>query len=211
MGYAVEFIYLVVALLITLTIHEASHALAAYYLGDPTAKNRGRLSLNPIVHLDPLGTLMFFMTQRIGWGKPVPVDYRNFKNPVRDGAYTALAGPASNFVLAFVVVVFWKYLGSYMPGFLLKEIQYIFHLTVFLGIFNLLPFPPLDGSKVLGLFIPKQFAGYYDKYLEFGAKYFIAVILFDVVILSKFVGFSLFGYLLMFFYEPIVALMYLGT
>ncbi len=206
-----DFIYFIVALLITLSIHEASHALVAYYLGDATAKNKGRLTLNPIAHLDAVGTVMFLLTQRIGWGKPVPIDSRNFKNPVRDSAYTALAGPVSNFILAFIVVLLWKYLGSYIPGFLLTEIQYIFHLSVFLGIFNLLPFPPLDGSKVLGLFIPKQFERYYAKYLENGAKIFIALILFDVIILGMFLNYSVFGSVLMYLYEPIVAVMYLGT
>ena len=101
----IGFLYFLVALLVTLTVHESSHAMVAYYLGDPTAKMKGRMTLNPIPHLDLMGSLVFILTQRIGWGKPVPINPANFKNPVRDSALTALAGPMSNFILAFIVVL----------------------------------------------------------------------------------------------------------
>ena len=166
----VQFLYFIVALLITLTVHEAAHALVAYYLGDPTAKIKGRLTLNPIAHLDVMGSLIFLVTQRIGWGKPVPVNPRNFKHPVRDSALTALAGPLSNFILAFFVALPWKYLGPYMEASLLGEavlitLEMTFHVNIFLGVFNLFPFPPLDGSKILGLVVPKAFHRQYMNHL----------------------------------------------
>jgi len=207
----IGFLFFLVALLVTLTVHEASHALVAYYLGDPTAKMRGRLTLNPIKHLDLVGSLVFILTQRIGWGKPVPVNPANFKNRVRDSALTALAGPMSNFILAFIVVLPWKYLGSYMPEVLLTILQYIFHVSIFLGIFNLFPFPPLDGSKILGLFIPRKWHHKYENYLQNGFKYFVAIIVVDVFILGDLIGFSVFRYIMGFLHDLISAALFLGT
>lgn len=207
----IDFLYFLVALIVTLTVHEASHSMVAYYLGDPTAKLKGRLTLNPIAHLDLFGSLIFLVTQSIGWGKPVPVNPSNFKNPVRDSALTSLAGPLSNFVLAFIIVLPWKYIGEYMPRFLLTELQYIFHVSIFLGIFNLFPFPPLDGSKVLGLFMPKKWYIPYQKYLYNGMKYFVAIILIDVFILNDLIGFSIFHYVMSFLHDKVSTVMLLGT
>lgn len=211
LDYLIQFLYFLVALLITFTVHEASHALVAYYLGDPTAKLRGRLTLNPIKHLDPVGSLIFLVTQRIGWGKPVPVNPANFKHPVRDSALTALAGPFSNFVLAFVVALPWKYLGDYMPDAVLLLLQMIFHTSIFLGLFNLFPFPPLDGSKILGLFMPKRWYRAYENYLENGVKYFVAIILVDVFILGDLLGYSVFGYVIRYLHEKVSMILLLGT
>ncbi len=211
MDAVITFGYFLVALVVTLTVHEASHAMVAYYLGDPTAKMKGRLTLNPIPHLDLFGSLIFLLTQRIGWGKPVPINPGNFKNPVRDSALTALAGPLSNFILAFVVVLPWKYVGDYMPRFLLTEFQYIFHISIFLGIFNLFPFPPLDGSKILGLVIPKRWHREYQNYLFNGMKYFVAIILIDVFILRDFIGFSVFHYVMGYLHDVVSTVMLLGT
>ncbi|MBD3360706.1 site-2 protease family protein [Candidatus Peregrinibacteria bacterium] len=208
---AISFLFFLVALIIVLTVHEASHALAAYYLGDPTAKMKGRLTLNPIPHLDPVGSIVFILTQRIGWGKPVPINPANFKKPLRDSALTALAGPMSNFVLAFIIVLPWKYLGEYMPDILLVEIQYIFHVSIFLGIFNLFPLPPLDGSKILGLVIPKAWYRGYQRYLIHGGKYFVAIILIDVFILGGIFGFSFFHFALSYLHNLISTVLLLGT
>ncbi len=207
----IGFLYFLVALLVTLTVHESSHAMVAYYLGDPTAKMRGRMSLNPIRHLDLMGSLVFILTQRIGWGKPVPINPANFKNPVRDSALTALAGPMSNLILAFAVVLPWKYLGDYMPRFLLTELQYIFHVSIFLGIFNMFPFPPLDGSKILGLIIPKSWYRGYMRYLMGGMKYFVAIILVDVFILKDVIGFSIFHITITYLHDLVSAVLWLGT
>lgn len=211
MADILQFLYFVVALLITLTVHEASHALVAYYLGDPTAKMQGRLTLNPIAHLDPIGSLIFLLTQRIGWGKPVPVNSANFKHPVRDSALTALAGPVSNFILAFVVALPWKYLGQYLPDYVLLIFQMTFHVSIFLGIFNLFPFPPLDGSKIVGLIVPRRWYRQYANYLHDGMKYFVAIILIDVFVLGNFFDFSIFGYVMRYLHDVVSIVLLLGT
>lgn len=206
-----QFLFYLVALLITLTVHEASHALVAYYLGDPTAKLKGRLTLNPIPHLDLMGSLIFLVTQTIGWAKPVPINPNNFKTPVRDSALTALAGPMSNFIFAFIIALPLKYLGAYMPEVLSLFLWMLFHVNVLLGIFNMFPFPPLDGSKILGLIIPRRWYAKYDNYLENGVKYFVAIILIDAFILSDLTGFSIFGSAMQFLYDRVSTVLLLGT
>lgn len=150
----------VAAVLLCLTVHELCHGLAALSLGDPTAKSMDRLSLNPLRHIDWLGLLMMF-TVGFGWAKPVPVDPRYFKDPKRGMALTALAGPASNFMLAFSLILISKgiYLyADYTPVW--NGIYNFLHLTAILsiglGLFNLLPIPPLDGAKVLGGLLPDR-------------------------------------------------------
>lgn len=207
----VVFLYFLIALLVALTVHEASHALVAYYLGDPTAKMKGRLTLNPIRHLDAVGSLVFLLTMRIGWGKPVPVNPSNFRYPVRDSALTALAGPASNFILAFAVVMPIKYVGPYMPTSLLAILWSIFDISIILGVFNLFPLPPLDGSKILGLLVPRRLYHKYAWYLQDGMKYFVAIILVDVFILPFLFGFSVFIYLIGFLHGKVSMLLLLGT
>ncbi|MEK7673542.1 MAG: site-2 protease family protein [Patescibacteria group bacterium] len=214
-GILINFVYYLVALLATLTVHEASHALVAYYLGDPTAKSEGRISLNPIRHLDLVGSMLFLITyfigSGIGWGKPVPVNPRNFKKPVRDSALTALAGPVSNFIFAFVMALVWKYLGEYLPQPVNTLVQYIFHLNIFLGVFNLFPFPPLDGSKILGLIMPRKYYEVYNNYLENGVKYFIAIIMVDVFILTDLLGYSVFGYVVGYLHDWLAMILLLGA
>lgn len=207
----IQFLYFIIALLICLTVHEASHALVAYYLGDPTAKMKGRLTLNPIAHLDLVGTIVFLLTQRIGWGKPVPVNPANFKHPVRDSALTALAGPLSNFILAFLVALPWKYLGDFIWDPILLIFQMTFHVSIFLGIFNLFPFPPLDGSQILGFIIPRRWYRWYARFLREGVKYFIAIILIDVFILRSFIDFSIFGYVMRYLHDVVSVVLLLGT
>ena len=207
----VELLYFISAILISLTIHEASHAMVAYYLGDPTAKLQGRISLNPIRHLDMIGSFVFLITMRIGWGKPVPVDPRNFKYPVRDNGLTALAGPLSNFILAFVIALPLKYLAVYMPFELVKFLRMLFDVNVVLGIFNLFPFPPLDGSKILGLIVPERWHRQYANYLANGMKYFVAIILIDAFILRDLIGFSFMGYVVGEIYYYVSLALLLGT
>lgn len=211
MDSVVQFLYFLVALLATLSVHEAAHAVTAYYLGDPTAKIEGRVTLNPIAHLDMMGSLIFLITQQIGWGKPVPVNPRNFKHPVRDSALTALAGPVSNFLLSFLMALLWKYAGPYLPEQVNLIFQMIFHVSIFLGLFNLFPFPPLDGSKIVGLFVPKRFYGKYDDYLENGVKYFVAIILIDGFILPGLIGFSILGYVIRFLHDRVSLILLMGT
>lgn len=205
----------IVAILITLTVHETAHALTAYYLGDPTARNEGRISLNPVRHLDLYGSLIFLFTlligRPIGWGKPVPVNPRNFRFPVRDNALTALAGPLSNFVMALLLAIPLKYLRDIAPDMLLQFLRVLFDVNVLLGIFNLFPFPPLDGSKIIGLIIPRKWHRQYEHYLEEGMKYSIALILIDVFIVADLFGMSILGFLIGYLYHYVSLALLLGA
>ena len=151
------------AILLCLVVHEVCHGLAAYWLGDPTAKRSNRLSLNPLHHLDIFGLIMM-VTVGFGWAKPVPVDPRYFRNPKKGMAVTALAGPLSNFVLAFLAAFGANALAAAMTihgqTSLLMTCFSLCYLLVLLniglGVFNLIPFPPLDGSKVVAMFLPDR-------------------------------------------------------
>lgn len=157
----IDLLLSVAAILLCLTVHETCHGLAAWALGDPTAKRLHRLSLNPIRHIDPFGALMMLVAG-FGWAKPVPVDPRYFRNPKLGMAVTALAGPVSNLVMAYMALLLRAILlAFYHPGSALLEglvgfCETLAVLNVGLGIFNLIPFPPLDGSKVLGAFLPDR-------------------------------------------------------
>lgn len=156
---------MVVPVLLGLTVHEYAHGLAAWRLGDDTAQREGRLTLNPLAHLDPLGTIMLFFSGLFGWAKPVPFNPANFRNPVRDTTLVALAGPVSNFILAIAVALIFQAALSFnlfrvLPSSVAGNLATIIYLTVLvnisLGVFNLLPLPPLDGFKVLAYFLPPQ-------------------------------------------------------
>ena len=184
------FLLRIVAVLLCITVHEASHGLAAYCLGDPTAKAKHRLSLNPLRHIDPLGALMMLVAG-FGWAKPVPVDMRYFRKPKSGMAITALAGPISNFVLAYAaLLVGYLILGiAVVSGAFTSELVWgildfcrlLASLSIGLGVFNLIPFPPLDGSKVLGAFLPDQF---YYKILryEFAGMFILMALLWTGVL-----------------------------
>ena len=146
------------AVLLCLTVHESCHGLAAYALGDPTARREHRLSLNPLRHIDWFGLLMMFVAG-FGWAKPVPVDMRYFKKPKQGMALTALAGPVSNLLLAIMLLLLGKCVYLCAPYTVAWDYVYYFFmrtaaLSVGLGIFNLIPIPPLDGSKVLAAILP---------------------------------------------------------
>ena len=157
-----------VATLIILTIHEYAHAYAAYRLGDGTAKSLGRLSLNPIKHLDPIGAVCMVLFH-FGWAKPVPINARNFKNPKRDFAITAFAGPAVNLICAFFSLFIYlltvallrdvTFESSFLLSFVNNTLDFIliFHsINLGIGIFNLIPIPPLDGSRLLNIILPPK-------------------------------------------------------
>jgi Zn-dependent protease len=141
----------------SLTLHELAHGLVAYRLGDPTAKLMGRLTLNPIVHLDPLGSLFFVASYWVGgflfgWARPVPVDPRNLRiGPQRGMALVGIAGPITNFLLAILFGAIVAH-GTY-TGTALEVLLYAFYINIVLGVFNLLPVPPLDGSRIVGGFM----------------------------------------------------------
>ena len=183
----------IIAILIALSVHEWAHGFVAWRLGDPTAKYEGRLTLNPIAHLDPLGTIMFVIIG-FGWGKPVPVNPRYFRNMKRDMSLTSLAGPFSNLCLAIVAIVllrlFFSDVLSPSPGSLLPHgggasiTQFVADilkssLFVNLGLmaFNLLPIAPLDGSKILLPFIPVRYEVPYYQFMQYGPYILLVLIL----------------------------------
>lgn len=147
-----DFLLLILPILFALTVHEYAHGWVAYRLGDPTAYHAGRLTFNPLKHLDPIGTILLFIA-RIGWAKPVPVNPAYFKDPSRDMAIVALAGPASNFLSA---LLFGKLLslGSFTNVYLYQTLFYFVYINLILAFFNLIPIAPLDGWRILSYFLP---------------------------------------------------------
>ena len=181
----IEYIYLVPVVLISLSFHEFSHAFIAYKLGDPTAKNMGRLTLNPLRHLDILGTIMMFVA-KIGWAKPVQINPAFFKDRRKGTLYVSAAGPFSNLLLAFIFAFPMLYIDSKYNLIVLgiSDIRIIlfdicfllFIVNINLAIFNLIPVPPLDGSKILsGILPPRQ----YYKILQY--ENYISIIFLVIV------------------------------
>jgi len=165
-----EFIFLIIILLFSIIIHEIAHGAIANYLGDSTAKYEGRLTLNPLKHLDPVGSvllpLMLAIFQSpflIGWAKPVPVNPYNLRNPKKDMAKIAVAGPAINFLIA----IFFSLLIQLftIPENFLTIFSVIIFINILLAVFNLFPIPPLDGSKILFSFLPPSFR-YIENWME---------------------------------------------
>lgn len=173
MDRLVYYLLSALAALIALTVHEYCHGYAAYKLGDDTAKNLGRLTLNPIKHLDPYGAICMVLFH-IGWAKPVPINARNFKNPKRDFAITASAGPAANLVLGFISAFLYLFVFALVKDMTFVSKNFVFHVinnslsflfifhsvNIGLGLFNLLPIPPFDGSRLLNVILPPKL--YFD-------------------------------------------------
>ncbi|MCL2616188.1 MAG: site-2 protease family protein [Defluviitaleaceae bacterium] len=172
-----DIIFALSALIVAFTVHELSHGLMAYALGDNTAKYDGRLTLNPVRHIDPIGFLILLFAG-FGWAKPVMVDTRNFRYPKQDMALTAVAGPLSNFLLAFISVMLLVPLmmgpGGGISGGLATFLSYMMQLNLVLGIFNLIPLPPLDGSKLFGVLLPDSV---YFSFIGFGSRYGMIILL----------------------------------
>lgn len=177
-NFFVDYNFMVVpAALLSIILHEISHGYVAYLLGDPTAKVQGRLSLNPLRHIDPLGLLMLIFF-KMGWAKPVSVDIRYFKKPKRDFALTALAGPVSNFLVAFLSVLILFILAACGAPYSFVTALFV-DMTVIsigLGLFNLIPIPPLDGSKVVGAFLPDKLYYKVLRYERWGMVLLFAIL-----------------------------------
>jgi len=150
------------ALLIAITFHEFAHARMAYYFGDNTAQKQGRMNLNPISHLDPIGTIMILLVG-FGWAKPVPINPYNFNQYRKGLRWVSFAGPMINFFLGFLSLLFFSILVSrgITGGLFLQFVMVLTQLNILLAIFNLIPIPPLDGSKILMSFLPDSYLGYY--------------------------------------------------
>ncbi len=172
-----EWIVRIPVLLFAITIHEYGHGKAALSLGDPTAKEHGRLTLNPLSHLDPLGAICLFLFN-FGWAKPVPVDPRYFKNPRRDIVLMSMSGPIANLSAAFVAGIFVRYFLLPFEVYQ-KVLVYLVLMNVGLGLFNLIPIPPLDGSHILENILPNSISSVYRRFRRYGAFFLIAVVLLD--------------------------------
>ncbi|HIR36294.1 MAG TPA: site-2 protease family protein [Candidatus Faecimorpha stercoravium] len=175
-------IYTAPATLLAISAHEFAHGLVSYWLGDPTPKRDGRLSLNPLHHLDLVGTICMLVF-RFGWAKPVKVNPQYYKNPKQGMALTALAGPVMNLILAFLflgifVGLFHVTEGSTegILGYLMLLAQYTAIMNIGLGVFNLIPIPPLDGSKVLGIFLPQRTYFQLMRYERYGGLLMIVLL-----------------------------------
>lgn len=192
-----QVLIVLVVLIASLSVHEAAHAFAADRLGDPTARHLGRLSLNPVVHVDPIGTLLFpliaFLTNvpLIGWAKPVPVDPRHLKHPTRDFALIAAAGPASNVVMAIAGAIVLEVVRNFaVPGDIaalavlrpaIQLLRVFVYLNVLLAVFNMIPVPPLDGGNVLIGLLPASSARLVEQMRPYGILILYALMLTGVL------------------------------
>jgi Zn-dependent protease len=198
------YICLIPVILLSLAFHEFSHAFVSNKLGDPTARNAGRLTLNPIRHLDPLGTLMIILSSLqgfgFGWAKPVPISPRYYRNPRSGTILVSLAGPLSNLLLAFIFALpYFFYTEAWVPGELTNTMlnfhKSLFQLSSFglfinlsLAVFNFIPVPPLDGSKILSGFLPSKYCFKMMQYENYIGLIFLAIILIRPGIISAILG-----------------------
>lgn len=197
--------------LFSLTIHELGHGAAAYVLGDRTAQARGRLSLNPMHHIDPIGGLCLLIFG-FGWAKPVPVNPYNFKNQKSGMVITSLAGPFTNFILAFLAQIGVSVLGSISFksagfGFDVATVvyticSYMVYMNLGLGIFNLIPIPPLDGSKILAAVLPTDKYFRYMQYERYG--FIILILIMNFGVFNRFLNFCMNG--IIGFYDLVIGI-----
>lgn len=194
------FLPVVMALIISLTFHEVSHGFVALWLGDTTARDQGRLSFNPLSHLDPMGTIMMLIVG-FGWGKPVPINYYNLRAPKWGPAIVAMAGPASNLLLLIIFGIIYKIFApaginpydlesvvNVSGNLMVILLSFLIVYNSVLMIFNLIPVPPLDGSKLLQAILPPKYDRF-KKYLETRGP----IILFTVLILDNLLNIGIFS------------------
>ncbi len=185
-------------ILLALTFHEYMHGYVAYRLGDNTARDQGRLTFNPLVHLDPIGTLMIFLVH-FGWAKPVPVNPYNMNNPKKDMIWVSIAGPAANMTLALISGIIIRIFQAGAISGLARSVQqplmtmvyFSMQINIALAFFNLIPIPPLDGSKILAGFLPPEQQHITDWLEQYGAFLLMGLILFGFVTKISIIGFIL--------------------
>ena len=177
----VGFLLYIVALVLAITVHEFAHALLADHLGDPTPRLQGRLTLNPLAHLDPVGSIMMLLA-RFGWGKPVIFDPFNLRHPRRDTAIISIAGPISNLLVASLAsgilhaLIYWHLANGIVGLLLFSFLQPVIMLNVVLAIFNLVPIHPLDGFKIVGGILPPEYARQWNELEPYGMIFLIFMI-----------------------------------
>lgn len=185
----VDILASLVVIFLVMPFHEWAHAFVAYKLGDTSVKYRGRLTLNPIEHIDPVGALMIILIG-FGWAKPVPIDDRNFKNPKIGMGISALAGPVANFIAALVGGLILNAVSAFFPTFIITNqigyyiylfLAYYILLNICLAVFNLVPIPPLDGSKILFMFLPDKWVYTLYKYENIFFVVILVLIWFDLL------------------------------
>ena len=184
-------------ILLALSFHEYAHGWMAYRLGDPTAKHEGRLTMNPLAHLDPLGTMMIIIVH-FGWAKPVPVNPMNLRDPKKDMLWIALAGPVSNVIMAAGLGLILRIMigmGMRVDGSFLGYFQYMLYFAVMinlvLAIFNMIPIPPLDGSKILFGLLPTEYEESFLRFQQFGP-----MVLLGLVVINSYFGIPIFSVLI---------------
>jgi len=186
MNDPVAFLLLIIPLLYSVVIHEVAHGWVAYRMGDPTAKWMGRLSLNPLKHLDPIGTLMLFLAG-FGWAKPVPVNLNNIPNRRKGLILVSSAGIIANILIAFVALLLHRLLGLPSYGMIAVIVYTLAHINITLAALNLIPIPPLDGSKILMGFAPAETRYFLARIEPYG--FFILIGLLFLGLLNPFIGF----------------------
>jgi Zn-dependent protease len=186
-GDVLDLLQLIPPLLFALTVHEFSHAYVAYRLGDPTARMMGRLTLNPIAHLDPIGSILFLLPPHFGWAKPVPVDARYLAHPRRDMMWIALAGPVSNVILAALFGTLLRFQSLIAVGTspaavaVVRMVETSVVLNLVLAFFNLIPIFPLDGSRILTGLLPRDLAERFRTLEPAGPMILLGLILLGAV------------------------------
>ncbi|HZG71387.1 MAG TPA: site-2 protease family protein [Chondromyces sp.] len=175
-----ELPFVIITLVVAFTVHEFAHAYTAYKFGDSTAKNQGRLTLNPAQHIDPIGTL-FILIAGFGWARPVPVNRHHFKNPRLAGILVSLAGPLSNLLIAIIAYAFMFVLigtsgGGDIPPFLVDLLNMMVWLNIVLFVFNLLPFPPLDGYRIIEDLAPPSLRVKMTQFEQYGVLIFLIIV-----------------------------------